>query len=668
MLVFIIVLLLWLSISVGIAIEEKLGLCLNWYKSPLGFFLILGGYQIITFPLMTLRGNLSILYAVTIVYLTMLLVFSIFRGLKVVQYINEIFKTKEFFFCLCVSVILILIYSRFNVLSTLSDFNFYIPLVGTNNHGGWINNYDPWNGIQNSLSWMYNFQSYYLLLSSISYLFNIEELLLVLWVPTTIFFILFPLIVFDIIKMMGLDKIKINKYIVFLIISFLSQLNLFFIEFAYYGNNFRTYVFLYLLMLIEMFFKTGNRKLNYLVIVLGFAHISFQSTALFISIMLLIVILIYDEWKTKSYNIKFSFLFTIPIFCYGFAIIFIQNRLIALLLTAIYISSRLLLSQLLKRDYKNFISSAIRMVLVCIILCIYSISIFMEIRNGGLLMYFKDFIRIVLGYFSTESNRSVVDYLQLLLFGSGITTFIYYTWKKRHQTFLTLLPLITIILFFNPLVFAFVSDYLTGIVYDRTLIMIYSMITIAIIIYFINELRWGRYIFYCMLLLSTGIFLDTLNQERFNDKLFKKADEVTYDLSTKLPKDLVDITQFLENYVDYYYAEPYLPSILSSDLRIRLIYNQNYLKFTVSDYRYSTILDEDNENYWLTYLYKLISESGNSYFISADLSHIQDIIKSYPIEYIITPSHISVNLEETLSSFCRWIYGNTSYRLYQVIL
>lgn len=669
MLLLIIIFLLWSSVTVGLFAENKIGNSLKWYKSPIGFFLILGGYQITTFSMMLFRVNLSILYGWTIVYFLILIILNLLKLRQVLDYIKEISKTKQFFFCICFSAVLIIIYSRLNILNTLSDFNFYIPLVGTNNHGGWINSYDPWSGIETPLSWMYNFQGYYLFLSSVSYLFKIHELLLMIWLPSTLFFIFLPLMIFDVMKMFSFKKMKVNQYGVFALIFLLSQLDLFFMEFVYYGNNFRGYVFLYLLMLVQLFFDTRNPKLIYVILGLSFAHFSFQSTALFISIIILTGIVVYDQWKNKSENIAFSFWFTVPIFCYGFSIIFIGNRWTAVLLLAAYCCCFALLKFMLNRNQKKLIERLVWCVLALLVLGIYGLSIVMEIRSGGIFLYIKEFIKLVLNYFSAESSRSLIDYLQVILLGGGLISLVINVWKqKKRSSFLQLLPLITIFIFLNPFVFAFVSTYLTGIVYDRTFIMIYSMLTIGLVLQFILEKNQRNIVLYFLLALSLVIFIDTLKEDHFQDKLFKQEDREVYSMTSKLPNDLIDVAEFLQDYIDFYYEGDYTPTILSSDLRLRLIYNSNYLKFTVSDYRYSTTLEEENQNYWLTYLYKLISDSGNPYFISADLSQVPDLFKSYPIEYIITPSYISVNLENTLSSFCRWIYGNESYRVYQVIL
>lgn len=669
MLLLSVIFLLWSSVTVGLFAGNKIGSSFKWYKSPLGFFLILGGYQITTFPMMLFRLNLSIVYGWTMLFLITLLILNLLKLRQVVDYIKEISKTKQFFFCVCFSAVLIIIYSRLNILNTLSDFNFYIPLVGTNNHGGWLNSYDPWSGVETPLSWMYNFQGYYLFLSSLSYLFRIHELLLMIWLPSSLFFIILPLMIFDVMKIFSFEKLKVNQYVVFAVIFLLSQLDLFFMEFVYYGNNFRGYVFLYLLMLVQLFFNTKNAKLIYVILILSFAHLSLQSTALFISIIILTGIVIYDQWKNKSENIDFTFWFTVPIFCYGFCIIFLRNSWMGIFLLAIYYCWFTLLKFMINRNCKKLIERLVWFVLALLVLGVYSFSIVMEIRNGGVFLYIKEFIKLALNYFSADSSRSIIDYLQVLLWGGGLICLVINVWKeKKKSSFLQLLPLITIIVFINPFVFAFVSTYLTGIVYDRTFIMIYSMLTIGLIVQFILKKNQGKIVLYFMLGLSLVIFVDTLKEDHFQDKLFKQEDSDVYSMTSKLPNDLIDVAEFLEDYIDSYYEGDYTPTILSSDLRLRLIYNSNYLKFTVSDYRYSTILDEENQNYWLTYLYKLISDSGNPYFISADLSQIPDLFKSQTIEYILTPSYISVNLENTLSSFCRWIYGNESYRVYQVIL
>ena len=669
MLCLIILFFLLASLCVGILIDEKYNLSFVTYKMPLGFFIIVGLYQVITIPLLLFPFNLSWLYLTTGIYLLALL-FLIYRNIKkVINYIKEISNHKEFFVCLCFSAILIVLYTRLNNLNTLSDFNFYIPLVGSNNHGGVINSIDPWSGIESNLSWMYHFQSYYLLLSSISFLFKINELLLMLWLPSSLFFIFLPFITFDMIHYFGSEiHVKYN-YIVYFIVFFLTQLDLFFIEFPYYGNNFRGYVFLYILMVINAYLESYDLKLRWCVILLIFSHFAFQSTALFMTIIILLGLIIYDNWKYKSSHLVFSLYLTIPIFLYGFEIIFMTSQILAFSLLFIYVLVLWGLKKLMGSNI-NIVSFLIRGGALLFTVIVYAVSIFMSINNDGLFHQFLEFCKSVLSYFSVSNHRMMIDYFQVILLGLLIFGFVFNLFRKRKDiSFIEFLPVLTIALFVNPFVYLFVKTYLTGIVYERTLLLIYSMITVIISLkYLMDFFKTKKMIFYTILILSAILFGINMKQDRLDEKIFSSADSEQYDFIYKLPKDLVDVTNFLESYVDSYYEGEYTPSILSSDLRIRLLYNKNLLLYSVREYRHSTTLDEANHNYWLTYLYKLITESGSSYFIQADLSHIADIFRSYPIEYIMTPRDISVNLEQTLDSFCYWIYGNESYRLYRVRL
>ena len=153
---------------------------------------------------------------------------------------------------------------------------------------------------------MYNYQGYYVLMAMLSKLFSVDSTLLMIWLPSLLSFLIFPCVVLDGIELLTPKLHKKYCILSFMIVFFLSVFNLNFLEFSYYGANYRLFILSYLLLLIMIYLKHPNRRLLLVTVLIMSAHLSTHSTALFISVMILLLLFLYLVWFRYADYFNFS--------------------------------------------------------------------------------------------------------------------------------------------------------------------------------------------------------------------------------------------------------------------------------------------------------------------------------------------------------------------------
>ena len=158
------------------------------YKWPIGFFIILGLIQLVSFPLQAMHVSMQV---VGICYGLIFLILSIF----VFRYLYasycdkrlEIFKFEK---AHLMEYLLILLFISFNFIicfstnsfnDTNADQSFYITLVENNVGAEQINGILPLSGEIRWLDSYYNFQAFYLFLTFLSMIFNLDAVLVMAW-------------------------------------------------------------------------------------------------------------------------------------------------------------------------------------------------------------------------------------------------------------------------------------------------------------------------------------------------------------------------------------------------------------------------------------------------------------------------------------------------------
>lgn len=647
------------SIAIGVFVKEKMKNISfsKLHAMPLGFFIILGSYQVIAWPFMLFHLSTTLLAIITMMWLFVLMVMIIRNGLRVKDYIQNCMVQKDNWIIMFIFLALTVSYSLMRSLDTYWDFNFYIPLIGTNVESEFLNTVDPWSGQSGNLNWMYNYQGYYVLMAMLAKTFNIDSTLVMIWIPSLISFGILPCLIVDAINLFFPRIQLMNRMLLLIIIFCLSAFNLNFIEFAYYGANYRILIFGYLLLTIVSYLKKPTPCLGILSVLFMLAHISTHSSALFISIMLLSILFIYLIWFKKVQLIDYALLLSIPIVFYVASVLYDWIGNFSFIVLVGGMAVLLMIYQINKKQPKWWIN-LLKMMTLIIGGAIYIISVIMIIFHISapirLTDFYQSFIQIYYNGFSIKG----IDLIEilcslsiLLLLGLGLK-------NKDEDEFVYFLPIMAVILFFNPIVSPLISSILTGIVYDRTVILIISTVTITLAMKQLLNLKIGKYGLLFITLLAIIIFL---NDVSFNSvkKIHTVQSAKTYDLIYKQPLDLLELDQFLNDYTSD--KSPEETRIVSIDFRIRLQSRNYLLLYTVADYR---LLDEEVplDSLNLANLYQMIVGSNEV----IDEHELQEVLLNHKVNLLIISNPISETLEKAITPYSHLIFENKSYQVYEI--
>lgn len=671
-------LLLVLSHAIGKIVSIKMNLNERLpYSIPLGFFMILGLYELITFPVMIWHLPSHVLVLMTIGLIGGLCIYALFN---VKAWLKVTFSI-EWIAIIAMSAVLILFYMSVNSLNyTGEDFNFYIPFVGGNVNVEKVNMINPWNGDSTPVSWMYNFQSYYLFLSSVAEITRVDYTLVTLWLPSILFFIVMPLCLFNVVTYFFKDMNRFWKCLLVMILFCIMNDTLSGLIYPFYGNQFRPFIMVYMIFIYLAYKKSSNFYAQMLLVTLMFAHFSVQSTGLFVGGILVILLMIYEAFFAKTRQLAGPFIFSIPLVVYLVGIIHTISPLLAGIALVIVTVGYLLVFYFLKSSsaiilstYKGLVAFIVGgIVLGSIILSILGINSPVSMQS-----FLPDYLNGITYFMNNEAIRLTSVLLPLkilyviLTWGLVLGAILY---KDEHEEYRLYRTIIvgTLLLFYNPIVAPFVSKYLTGVVYGRVTILIFSLITFARgLKYYVDLMKSkkSQLIGIGIGILLAGLTFASNSLIQFQDYQLKFIlRDTRYDLFYKMPYNLMVTLKELDSYKRDYYLEPdYRPTILSCDLRTRTLYEEGILAFDVVRLREFYENYDENPYDYRMFLYAIITDSHR--YAKNDPGVFDDLerrLREFSIDFVILPMGGAPQLYDAFRSFSERAYINDEYVVYHL--
>lgn len=659
-------------VSIKLNLDEKLP-----YAIPLGFFLILGLHQILTLPVMIWHLSSKIL-----VILTALLgiTLSIYAMVKIKLWYKIPWR-MDYILIAIMGFVLIFFYANVDSLSySGEDFNFYIPFVGSNVNALQVNMINPWSGETGVLNWIYNFQGYYLLLSALSQLLNVDYMLVTLWLPSIIFLIILPLCLFNAVHYYFKNIHWFMKWVLVGALFCLANDTLSGMIYSYYGNQFRPFIMIYLIWIYVVSRQKNNMWSVATLVILMFSHYSVQSTGLFVGGMLVVLLLGFEVFISKQSNLKLPVILSIPLAFYVVGIISSMSMLLAGITTILFVGLYVLILWLVEK-FSDVMKKIMKWCLVSLLAVIILISIVMTVKGVASPVSMASFIPDYLNGITYFTEKSFISYKSILLTLKIIYTLVIwalfigvlcYRSKEEEYRLYKVILVGTLILFYNPLVAPFISNYLTGVVYGRTTILLFSLITFAVGVKFYLSLIKSikvKTIFTLGLTAVFGILFinnSVIHAQDFSLKFL--INDTTYDPYYKLPYDLIEAEKALVEYKLEYFKEPeYRTTVMSCDLRTRFLYEPQVLVFNVALQRDFYANYADNPYEYRMFIYSLLTNSKN--WANEEPTVYEDLerrMREYTIEFVIAPADGDPLLYETLGSFANRIYINNSYVVYHI--
>ncbi|MFR7896830.1 DUF6077 domain-containing protein [Turicibacter sanguinis] len=672
------VFILVLSYAIGKIVSMKLNLSEKLpYAIPLGFFIILGLHQIITLPVMIWHLSSQVLVILTVILGIVLSGYALFK----IKLWYRLTWQLDYILIVIMAGVLIYFYANVDSLNySGEDFNFYIPFVGSNVNAMQVNMINPWSGETGVLNWIYNFQGYYLFLSALSQLLNVDYMLVTLWLPSIIFLIIMPLCLFNAVHYYFKDTHWFMKWVLVGGLFCLVNDTLSGMIYSYYGNQFRPLIMIYLIWIYVASREKETPWSILSLIILMFSHYSVQSTGLFVGGMLVLLLLGFEVFIAKQPNLKLPVTLSIPLAFYVIGIISTMSMLFALIATIILVVLYPLIYWLVQK-FSNIMKKIMRFALILLLASILLISIVMTLKGIASPVSMASFIPDYINGITYFTEKSFISYQAILLPLKVIYTLVgwalligvlCYRCEVEEYRLYKVILVGTLIFFYNPFVAPFISKYLTGIVYGRTTILLFSLITFAVGVKFYVSLMKSIKAKTILTLGLTAVFgilfinNSVIHAQDFSLKFL--INDTTYDPYYKLPYDLIEAEKALVEYKLEYFKEPdYRTTVMSCDLRTRFLYEPQILVFNVATLRDFYMNYDTNPYEYRMFIYSLLTNSKS--WAEEEPSVYNDLerrMRAYTIEFVIVPADGDPLLYETLGSFANRIYINNSYVVYHI--
>ncbi len=652
------------------------------YKWPIGFFIILGLIQLVSFPLQAMHVSMQV---VGICYGLIFLILSIF----VFRYLYatycdkrlEIFKFEKVHL---MEYLLILLFIGFNFIicfstnsfnDTNADQSFYITLVENNVGAEQINGILPLSGQIGWLDSYYNFQAFYLFLTFLSMIFNLDAVLVMAWFVPVLLWLTVSMTFLNLIHYFNRSNKSWKTMSIFIILwSFVSLFD-YFVRYNVYGNNIRLFVFAYLMMAYADYFKSPKLRTLILCGLLWASASSFQSTALFLAIMIMVAIGIYELFYHRKELILPLIFSAMPLLVYAaFFLSYRSATLLGVIIGAVvFLLAILSCNQQMKLVLNRlFYSRFFRMGIVLGVIGMTLLSIKMvPSLNEDVSISPRYFIEFLFDKYAprrsyiTEKNWSMLSLILIrdslfLLYLVALVQF-----KKLNETlkFALITQWIIILIFYNPLVSAFVSTYFTGSVYMRTGDIIMSLFLIAgLLVYFANHLRLRGIVIF-LACLST-IQLTTKTYQYLTHDFNQITNTQTFNHLYRMDQDLIDTADFIEAYVEEY-SNGERPKVLTTHLELNYFAHNYEMLYTVNEERrvfnevYRQIKPE---------LYLLRDGLRKSYELSEEQQQqFKQTLKYIKPDIVVVPTIAAPWVHELFNEVALSINENTSYGVYKLI-
>ena len=421
---------------------------------------------------------------------------------------------------------------------TNADQSFYITLVENNISAAQINMISPLSGKIEPLQSLYIYQGLYLFLTYLTSVFQLDSVVVMAWFVPTLFWIAAALSFINISCYFGLSK----KWWM-LIASFVTLWVLFdhfdyLVRYNTYGNNIRPLVFWYLTIFYFEYFQKPNAKSLWLCGLLWLGAIAFQSTVLFLGIMLMVSYGIYELFIHRK-NLFVPLVFSaLPLIIY--ISLFMKSRGSWIpgiaLFTSLFIILGCHLLEKTKSALNQFLYSKLMRLLMIIgisLMMILSILMIPRLNPSGsvspkqLIEFFLEQYSFKLRDLNPPHNWPIFVLFMMRWIILGINMYAFIRWKhlSKQLKWLLTTQLIIILIFYNPLVCGLISTALTGIVYTRIHDIVMSIVLMSALVALGFENKTVKFLFVLLPCLAMA-FLGSRTIEYLNTE-FNQIGNVT---------------------------------------------------------------------------------------------------------------------------------------------
>lgn len=542
------------SINLGSVIHAKLKLKDFIPQFSLGFFIILGVFQLLDYFFVILKVNTKLILIFLLFIMICSLLSPLFFKVKVKLHKKDYIKL---FIIVAAVTIFSLIASNYG-LGEKSDSVFYLSMVNENSVSEILGNLG-YRGNEFQVNPMYAYQSFYHIFSMLIKFarqivhFSFSPIFVYFWGAQILFYLVF----FDIITSFAFSFFcKKPIYLMAFIVMSLYLCSLEgFIYLAFIGNQWRVLCISVLFSLIYQYSLFSDESLFVLIGSLISSLLAVSSSGLYMSIFIAVgfwFVLVKNNTKRRSLFIYLLSLLSLVIY----TIIVVNNlygKILAGLIFLIYIL--LIICIVIKYEFLRKLN------FIFFVMCFIFLIGYSFIYRKTLFPYSYFFIAhqqdMCNHYFSFYDMRTICFNLTWIF---CLVLYIISKIKAQKISVFEQVIIMIICLFLNPLVMPAIIKYLTDFVYYRSYDILFNIFTVAILLQSISK-KYKNIINLIMIVSSASIFI-VLISFWSNLSLSDKHVEDDFNKLLKLNENEIEVVKIMQEEASKYSERPWVVSQL----------------------------------------------------------------------------------------------------------
>lgn len=478
--------------AIGIETTKFINVKENKFSTVTGFVVFFCALQILYYPAQIF--NLSFVYIIVVSILLLLIgLYFVVDNFSEVK--KELFKKQTLIVILSV-IIFSLVSSQTFIDIEFSDAATYLNYIVQNINATKLNMFNPVTGLKGH-EWdiYYLYQGWYHFGSFLCWLINanvyilnigsyVANITVSIWGLGLIYSFISSFFIVNLLEYFEF-KDKWFKYVLGFYLLFYANFYYWKIAFSFYGNTFRALLGAVLIFWIYRWFKEKNEEIKYLFPIIITAGLSFTSSYLFVSFVIMFSLAVYLFMIEKEKIIFDMFTFVLPIAAYGvimfgkvYPVILVGGLLF---LGVIYIGR--LFKPIRRSMYflDDFFIKHIK-VITFIIFPIFLgiVSLYLNFMTEGFVANYAHFFEdhqkydMIKDYYFIYSN--ILDNIFNIIRWVGLVLIVLNS-KNIEDKFIRILLLITLLIFLNPLFTSTIAFSITGIVYYRLIEVVFNPFT-----------------------------------------------------------------------------------------------------------------------------------------------------------------------------------------------
>lgn len=554
--ILILIIMTLISFLLGSKVLRKLKFKNEFYfATPLGFYLFLACFQLLAYPVQYLHLPTWIL-GLIIIFLFGFILF--FCRTEIKEFRNVPWKKLIIVLFLVIICTVMYVFSSnlelvcnnqsWALLSAQDDIYYYTRFISVNaDITARVNAIEPITGMSGIVPNLYAFTGILHLYSGLCMLFNLKAWTFVVWFNFIFLRFIAFLNIFNIVKIFnGSKRVRIIIAIAFIGALFSGRGFINGFEPVYFRGY--TGIGFILIYSILLYFKTRNRNWLILYTMIMSGMLACQSTQMFLGVILLTSIAVYDSLINRCFDVKkISFIAT-PILIYVLAFISYEKEFSFVLGIVFFF---ILINILYYWKKEIFVWQIVPVIggITFLVMLIY--GVFAQNPIYSLSQYQEVFGQ----YFNTDilSNSEAVsgsfDIINDLLQKGIWIVVIYFLFKWKQCSFeikfCCVFFICIIIFFYNPLVMPFISTFMTDIVYGRIEnVALSAVFYFTFLSYFDEKFHWLGKI---CLISSLSVLLVIVMEFSAYINHFSKYRESSV-LKYKMDQSVIEVSEYLDAY------------------------------------------------------------------------------------------------------------------------